>query len=165
MAPFKMVRKRLKSIGFNIQPSIPSLCISSRCCSRREAETAKMGIRPLSSCDRRSNIIRRDCSRSRIRSVASYPLRRGILIMCSAVHRNQISTKRRAYWISMSMQSKFQSDSTMSRASWPFVVSTTVCPSKVKRFLRIMRLMSLSFAMNAVRRHNARIKCVPYLDN
>jgi hypothetical protein len=45
--PLRMTFIRLKSIGLRIQPSIPSDSIYSRWVGSREAETAKIGMRPL----------------------------------------------------------------------------------------------------------------------
>lgn len=71
MTPLSNVRSRLKSMGFRIHPSMPSLNISSRCSSNNEAETAKIGNRPFSFCERRLGSSLDSCSRIRIRSVAS----------------------------------------------------------------------------------------------
>ena len=49
----RMVLNRLKSMGLRIQPSIPVLASSMRCLSNNDADTAKIGIRPLRACDAR----------------------------------------------------------------------------------------------------------------
>jgi hypothetical protein len=47
MMPDSKVLNRLKSIGFKIHPSNPVLMYCCRSLSTSEAETAKIGIRPL----------------------------------------------------------------------------------------------------------------------
>lgn len=88
--PLRISRSRLKSIGFNIQPSIPSAIISSRCRSKSEAETANIGMRPLSFFDRRTGVsggvgsFATSISNTRIAFAASKPFNRGILSKISA---------------------------------------------------------------------------------
>ena len=144
LIPFRISRNRLKSIGLRIQPSIPRSLSSCRCLSYKEADTAKMGIRPLRCLERRS-LVASDVSPSSMRMalVASKPFKMGILP--SRAIRNCVSENRSfTYWISIKMQSKSWSSSTVSKPSWPLVVLTTIWPSRVSRFAKIVRLMSLS---------------------
>lgn len=72
----------LKSTGFKIHPSIPYLISSSLWLSLKDAEMAKMGMRPFSLLDgrvRAPHFVSNCSSISRIFCVASKPLRMGIL--------------------------------------------------------------------------------------